>query len=81
MVKTNAAKIVEAFPGQEEREFLFEMVEPELVESKETLEGHSGEELVDVDDIEAYSNIMGRQNRRIDFLRKLFNCLERSLSD
>jgi hypothetical protein len=80
VVKTDVTGIVKAL-RQEEREFLFEMVEPELAESATTLDGHSGEELLCVDDIEAYSNIMGRQKRRIDFLQQLYNCLERSFND
>lgn len=63
---------------QEEREFLFEMVEPELEEGKATLEGHQTETLIDVDDIEAFMNNVTRQQRRIEFLRKLYEALEGS---
>lgn len=81
MVKTDesAFKLIYAFPNVEEREFLFEMVEPALQEGKLTLQVHQEEALTDVEDIEAFTNNMGRQNRRMDFLQKLYNALERSL--
>jgi hypothetical protein len=73
-------ELIDAFE-QEEREFLFEMVEPTLDDSYKTLREHNGEELSDVEDVEAWSNIMGRQKRRIAFMEELKMWLERSLGD
>lgn len=64
---------------EEELEFLFEMVEPELHESKATLEHHRQEELVDVEDIEAFTNNMGRQGRRLVFIQALYDALREGL--
>lgn len=79
MVATDIAALVQAFPNEEEREFLLEMVTPELHESAEVLDTHNREELSNVDDLEVWTNIMGRQNRRLKFIRTLYECLEGSL--
>jgi hypothetical protein len=75
-----ASAILVAF-NEEEREFLFEMVEPELHEGTTTLKAHDEEELVDVEDVEAWTNTMGRQNRRMTFLTELKKHLEGSLHE
>lgn len=75
-----AAAMVSVFT-EEEREFLLEMVEPEMVEGKETLAHHQTEALIDVDDIEAFTNNVGRQKRRMEFLEKLYKALEGRGSD
>lgn len=88
MVQTDADRhlrlaLFNAF-DEEQLEFLKEMIEPEIVEGEETLKGHQEETLVDVDDIEAYTNNMGRQKRRMEFLRRMhasLESLERSDSD
>lgn len=81
MVQTDSSRILEAFPEGEHREFLVEMLVPEMDEGQLTLEDHQAEELFDVDDIEAFSNNMGRQKRRMAFIRELHTILERSNSD
>lgn len=65
----------------EEREFLLEMVEPTLGESESTLASHNTEVLDDMEDLESWTNTMGRQKRRLDFIKQLHGCLERSLPD
>ena len=77
---TRLSLVIRAFT-LEEREFLLEMVEPELSESVSTLAGHNTEELVDMEDLESWTNTMGRQKRRLDFIKQLHGCLERSLPD
>ena len=77
MVKTNSAFEF----GPEEVEFLMEMLEPEMHEGRLTLEAHQEETLVDVDDIEAFSNNMSRQQRRMKFITDLYMALERSCDD
>jgi hypothetical protein len=81
VVKTDSDKIKETFPDAEDREFLMEMVEPAMHEGTQTLEYHQGEVLESVDDIEAFSNNMTRQKRRMNFLYKLYNILEGSAND
>ena len=81
MVKTDAEKLLEVFATGEEREFLLEMLEPEMHEGTETLQQHHQETLLDVDDIEAYTNMVGRQKRRLDFIGALYSCLEGSKPD
>lgn len=80
MVKTDILQMLGAF-SEEEREFLFEMVEPALHESDVTLKSHSQEELFDVEDLEDWTNIMGRQGRRIYFMQKLFQALQENLNE
>jgi hypothetical protein len=81
VITTDVEKIIEAFPGVEEREFLFEMVEPEMFESKEVLNHHNQEELTDIEDLESWTNMMGRQKRRVEFITKLHVYLGGSLPD
>lgn len=81
MVRTDVEQFIKAFPLEEEREFLFEMVEPALHESDAALKYHEDETVTDVEEMEDWTNIMGRQNRRIVFLKKMYNILERSLND
>lgn len=80
MVKTDILQMLGAF-SEEEREFLFEMVEPALHESDVTLKAHNQEELFDVEDLEDWTNIMGRQGRRIYFMQKLFQALQENLNE
>ena len=81
MVQTDAEYLHLAFTTEEESEFLMEMIEPEIHEGKLTLEGHLGEELESVDDIEAFMNNVTRQKRRMEFLQGLYKELEGSRSD
>jgi hypothetical protein len=80
VVKLDVDKLLEAF-NLEEREFLFEMVEPEKFESQATLQTYQQEELVDVSDIEDFANLMGRQQRRIAFINALHKFLGGVLTD
>lgn len=75
-----AAAMVSTFT-EEEREFLMEMLEPEIDEGKAALTYHQGELLESVDDIEAFMNNMNRQQRRMTFITNLYKVLEGSNSD
>jgi hypothetical protein len=81
VVKTDIYRLLAAFPDSEHREFLMEMLEPEMYEGRQTLLIHQEEELETVDDIEAFMNNMGRQKRRMVFLEGLYKLLEGSLDD
>lgn len=84
MVETSPeqlAAVMASIFTEEEREFLKEMLEPEMHQGKLTLEYHQGEALESVDDIEAFMNNMSRQQRRMKFIAELYKVLERSDND
>lgn len=81
VIQTDEHYLHLTFGTEEEREFLMEMLEPEMHEGRQTLQIHQEEELESVDDIEMFSNNMSRQQRRMTFLQKLYQALEGSNSD